>query len=190
MPKINHKIKFCPKCGLKLESGNVELCPQCGFNFKRRKKFIDESEIYADFFQRFAAFFIDSIIISILTWIVMSLIHLPIVLTDPISLYSSFYYIWIGTFFNWVLGFFYCFLMESYNNGQTLGKRVLHIRTVDEESLTIADPDRYALTNIIKTSPFVFIDFLVGVLMSERESNKVLRLFQYLSKTLVIETDR
>lgn len=171
-----------------------ELCANCGLNFSERERQIRElksekkvgEERYADFFQRLAAFFIDSLIISFLTWSVMSLIHIPIVLSDPIEFYSSFYYFWIAMFFNWVLGFFYCCLLEAYKGGQTLGKRILRIRTVDETSFEIAEPKQYAITNILKTSPFLLIDFLVGFLISDRDSNKTLRFLQHLSKTVVI----
>jgi uncharacterized RDD family membrane protein YckC len=191
-------IKYCPKCGNEIEKNTEEslpeLCANCGLNFSERERQIRElksekwvgEERYADFFQRLAAFFIDSLIISFLSWCVMSLIHIPIVLSDPIGFYSSFYYFWIAMFFNWVLGFFYCCLLEAYRDGQTLGKRVLRIRTVDETSFEIAEPKQYAITNILKTSPFLLVDFLVGFLISDRDSNKTLRFLQHLSKTVVI----
>jgi len=195
-------IKYCPKCGKEIEKktdeGLPERCTNCGLNFSERERQIrelkseerPEEEIYADFFQRLAAFFIDSLIISFLTWSVMSLIHIPIVLSNPIGFYTSFYYFWIAMFFNWVLGFFYCCFLEAYKSGQTLGKRILRIRTVDEITYKIAEPKQYAITNILKTSPFLLIDFLVGFLISDRDSNKTLRFLQHLSKTVVIESKK
>jgi uncharacterized RDD family membrane protein YckC/DNA-directed RNA polymerase subunit RPC12/RpoP len=191
--------RFCPQCGKKVKSDpnkeSKQICPKCGFNFTEREKKIRnlgssktyEEEIYADIFQRLAAFFIDSLIIGLLTGIIISLTHLPIVLYDPLAFYTDFYYFWIALFFNWVIGFFYCCLLEAYNEGQTVGKRILRIRTVDEKSLEVAEPDQYAVTNLVKTSPFILIDFLVGFLISDRDSNKVLRYLQYRSKTVVIE---
>lgn len=192
-------IKYCPRCGneVKKEGNKIlpEECENCGLNFDNRNDQIHELEtqkqhkdvVYADIFQRVAAFFLDSLVISFLTWIVISLVHIPFIIPGPIAFYSSFYYFWIAMFFNWVLGFFYCSLLEIYNNGQTLGKRVLHLRTLDDKSLKVATPEQYAITNILKTSPFLLIDFIVGFLISERESNKILRYLQYLSKTVVID---
>jgi uncharacterized RDD family membrane protein YckC len=192
-------IRYCPRCGKEIKrEGSKTLpkeCDNCGLNFDEREDQIQEldsqkdhkSVVYADLFQRVAAFFIDSLVISFLTWIAISLIHIPFIISGPIAFYSSFYYFWIAMFFNWVLGFFYCCLLEIYNKGQTLGKRVLHLQTLDEKTLKVATPEQYAITNILKTSPFLLIDFIVGFLISERESNKILRYLQYLSKTVVID---
>ncbi|TFF97885.1 MAG: RDD family protein [Promethearchaeota archaeon] len=192
-------LKYCPNCGQEIkgkENGSFpDSCENCGLNFKEREKKIEKltrkaqrREVnYADFFQRVTAFFIDSIIISSLTWIVMSLIHIPIIIQDPIAFYTSFYYFWIAIFLNWVIGFFYCCLLEAYNNGQTIGKKILRICTLDENTFEVGSPEQYAITNLLKTSPFLLIDFIVGFLISDRDSDKILRYLQHLSKTVVIK---
>jgi uncharacterized RDD family membrane protein YckC len=194
------ELKFCPKCGAKLKSGEA-YCAYCGTNLinRREDKEIqtsmasekkNESQIsapkkhaqYGTFGRRFIAWIIDVILIGVISSILAGIINLTFFGWALVSqLYNS-------TIVNFILGFLYFWLLESYNQGQTLGKMALKLRTVDEETLEVADERKYAINNILKPTPFLILDLIIGVISSsdEPEKNRY-RIMQKLSNTVVID---
>ncbi|MFX1329367.1 MAG: RDD family protein [Promethearchaeota archaeon] len=193
-------LKFCPKCGNELEP-NSSFCDSCGADLKTRTvvtqtveekkvepaiKMAPETVIYGDFFPRLAAVILDGIIIGIIGSILSWIIFVPWV---PFNVFDPFGGWWYVSFpFNWVIGFLYMWLLETYNNGQTFGKMALNLRTVDEETLTLASSSSYAVNNLLKPSGFLILDFIIGILMNSGDPKHRLRLMQNISKTVVIST--
>lgn len=199
-------LKYCPKCGNKLEPDS-KFCDTCGADLTSRTEVLEntasvETEIpqkqpvqiidktvpsgvvYGDFWPRFGAFIIDSIIISIISWILSFLIFLPFFLYNPLNFRR-----WWFTFpFDWLIGFLYFWLLETYNDGQTLGKVALKLRTVDEKTFEATTPGKYAINNLLKSSGFILIDFIIGIIMNSGEPEKRLRFMQNASETVVIST--
>jgi len=185
-------LKFCPKCGNKLETDS-SFCDACGADLTEKKKNaetstpvvsepIQESKLkpetnnYADFIPRLVAIIIDGIIISIIGWLIL----LPINF-NPLRMF------WQSYFVNYAIGFLYYFLLDAFNKGQTLGKAALKLRTVDEKTFKPTTPDKYALNNLLKAGSFLlFIDFIVGILMNSGKPERRLRLMQNVSETVVI----
>ncbi len=196
------EMKFCPTCGSPISEDNQGLCKNCGLVFEREEQPRMETApetshqspqptqpvTYASLFKRVVAFIIDSIIISIASSFFVSIINVPVIIGNPILFYMGNYYRWITTLFNWLIGFFYFWILETNNNGQSLGKEVMHIRTVREDTFDIAEPNQYALTNIFKSTPLVVVDFIIGLLVREKDSIKTYRYLQKKSGTVVIET--
>ncbi|MFX0083033.1 MAG: RDD family protein [Candidatus Hodarchaeota archaeon] len=187
-------LKFCPKCGNELES-DASFCDACGADLREKRKAVEASQpviseptqkpivssetvIYADFLPRFFAVIIDGIIIAIISGI----IFLPF----EFHLLRMF---WQSFLTNYVIAFLYYFLLEAFNDGQTLGKAALKLRTVDEKTLKPSTTDKYALNNLLKAGSFLFlIDFIIGILMNSGDPQKRLRLMQNVSETVVIST--
>ncbi|MFW9825012.1 MAG: RDD family protein [Candidatus Thorarchaeota archaeon] len=193
-------LKYCPKCGNKLEP-NVELCNSCGADLKIRQSYVNitaasttkssqsprissDTLIYADILKRIIAFIIDSIIIGIvgsgLSWLIF---------TPWFPFYSVFNPLgtwWITFPFDWVIAFLYYWLLESRNKGQTLGKMALSIRTVDEKTLKPANSNNYAINNVLKGSPFLIVDLIIGLLKNSEDPKRRLRYMQNVSETVVI----
>ena len=183
-------LKFCPKCGNKLES-DTSFCDACGADLRERPEkteTVPEQKVqptaekipgdadYADFIPRLVAIIIDGIIISIIGWLIL----LPINF-NPLRMF------WQSYFVNYAIGFLYYFLLEAFNKGQTLGKAALKLRTVDEKTFKPTTPDKYALNNLLKAGSFLlFIDFIVGILMNSGKPERRLRLMQNVSETVVI----
>ncbi|MFX1420005.1 MAG: RDD family protein [Promethearchaeota archaeon] len=193
-------LKFCPKCGGKLDPDAV-FCPACGADLKVRKEsktIVDyeapktkvksqtqtESVQYADFVIRLIALIIDSIIIGIMGSILSLIIF---AFWIPFNIFDPFGGWWTVSFpFDWLIGFLYHWLLEAYNNGQTLGKMALKIRTVDENTLKTTKPGNYAINNIFKSSPFLILDLIIGVLKNSGDPQNRLRIMQNVSETVVI----
>jgi uncharacterized RDD family membrane protein YckC len=114
-----------------------------------------------------------------------------ILISSPLSLFLNFGSILLLTnFYNFLIGFCYFWLLEAFNNGQTLGKFMLKIRAVNNENLKIANPTMYALNNLTKASGFLILDLIFGILFyySEQDSNKnILRFTQHLAHIAVIK---
>lgn len=191
-------LNFCPKCGSQL-APEATFCMSCGANLSERKSGSEfpsarqtKSEIkpmatvaeqnmssnvrYADFVQRALAWLIDIIII--------------IAVSSPLSIFINFGGFWLSTnFYNFILGFCYFWLLETYNKGQTLGKMALKLRTVDEKTLEVGTPSQYAINNILKATGFLILDVLIGIIVNssaEEPIKKRLRITQNIALTAVI----
>jgi hypothetical protein len=172
-------LNFCPKCGKKLESDS-RICIHCGYDLSLRVKDVNKRLILADFTQRSFSWFIDMMII--------------ILIVIPLSLYINFGYFYIYTnVYLFTIGFFYFFLFEYFNQGQTIGKFLLKIRSVDEKSFKKAKFTQYFLNNVSKATPFILIDLLLGIFVNHNSNNifkKHFRITQNLSEISVIKLDK
>lgn len=192
-------LKFCPKCGKKLEP-DASFCDACGADLREKKetsetstpvisepiqeaKLKPETVIYAYFLKRIIAWIFDGIIILIITSTFSWILILP---WYSFNIFDPFRAWWFNVPVGWLLGFLYHWGLETYNNGQTLGKMALNIRTVDENTLEQATPSNYALNNIFKGSPFLILDLIIGILKNSGDPKKRVRMMQNVSETVVI----
>jgi uncharacterized RDD family membrane protein YckC/ribosomal protein L37E len=198
-----NKISFCPECGSKISKVDQRFCSMCGYSFQesdlesyndnqentindaktqynellRENTLIKEDESkktiqYAEFGDRFVAFLIDSVIFSALA----SLIGLSFTGGFRVQLH------------NFIVPFLYLWAMESYNNGQTLGKMAMHLVTVDRNTMKPIEPGQAAL-HIIGKVLFLPLDVILGFIINDdSEQNKgQYRITQQFSKTTVIK---
>ncbi len=194
-------LKFCPKCGKKLEP-DASFCDACGADLREKKetsetttpviseptqepKLKPETVIYAYFLKRIIAWIFDGIIILMITSTFSWILILP---WYPFNMFDPFRAWWFNVPVGWLLGFLYHWGLETYNNGQTLGKMALKIRTVDENTLEQATPSNYAVNNIFKGSPFLILDLIIGILKNSGDPKKRVRVMQNVSETVVIMT--
>ena len=172
-------LNYCPKCGQKLESDS-KICIHCGYDLSLRLKNVSATHRFADFTQRSFAWFIDMMII--------------LIIVIPLSLYVNFGYFYIYTnVYLFTIGFFYFFLFEYFNQGQTIGKFLLKLRAVDEKSFKKAKFTQYFLNNVSKATPFVLIDLLLGIMVNHNSNEifkKHLRITQNLSEISVIKLNK
>jgi len=202
---MTENLKFCPKCGAKIDDQNDDFCKNCGARLYYQENDFAPSPIrienkvepvvklqpnYASFGSRLIAFILDIIMISIISQMINYLVNLPIFLLDPIKFILKIQNLWTSSLLIWGVGFLYFWLLEAYNQGQTLGKKAFHIRTVDADTLEIAQPISYAINNLAKSSPFLFLDLIIGFLISDGDLKNRIRLFQNLSNTVVITITR
>ncbi|MBD3215126.1 MAG: zinc-ribbon domain-containing protein [Candidatus Lokiarchaeota archaeon] len=195
-------LKYCPKCGSEIEDPDQKFCKTCGADLKARESQESPSPMrierkvepavklqpeYGGFWERFAAFIIDFIILRIISEIILSLINLPLLLVDPVGYLLDARQIFNRNLFDWGIGFLYFWILEAYNQGQTLGKMALHLRTVDEDTLEVAKPVNYAVNNLAKPSLFLILDLIIGFLVSEGDLKNRFRVLQDLSHTVVIK---
>ena len=194
-------LKFCPKCGKKLEP-DASFCDACGADLREKKetsetstpvisepiqeaKLKPETVIYAYFLKRIIAWIFDGIIILMITSAFSWILILP---WYSFNLFDPFRAWWFNVPVGWLLGFLYHWGLETYNNGQTLGKMALNIRTVDEKTLGQATSSNYAINNIFKGSPFLILDLIIGILKNSGDPKKRVRVMQNVSETVVIMT--
>jgi uncharacterized RDD family membrane protein YckC len=196
-------LKYCPRCGGQLEE-NADFCNYCGEDLKERKlmqknqpsitpqisqksvistpisqeiPIVEKKEMtraeYASFLPRFAACLIDVIILGSACFFFLLFLY-PI---GPIVL--------IGVP---LIIFFYFWLLEILNKGQTVGKIALKLRTVDAKTLEPSKPVYYLVNNLLKCVPFLFLlDLIIGLLVNIKDTKKRRRIMQNASKTVVIK---
>jgi uncharacterized RDD family membrane protein YckC len=191
--------KFCPKCGNKLEP-DVSFCKTCGADLSIRTESPDtispgvsqptqipkikqETVIYADLLKRTLALMFDSILIFLIGSVFSFFLINP---WFPINIFDPFGAWWFTFPFDWLAGFLYHWLMETHNNGQTLGKMAIKIKTVDEKTFKQANSRNLAINNLFKSSPFLIIDFIIGRIKNYEDPKKRLRIMQNVSETVVI----
>ncbi len=200
---------FCPMCGGEIGKDAI-FCPFCGGSIADRKDapvspahVVQETipkqqiqpaptqiqppptqkqyteEIYADFGSRFVAFIIDSLIVYMIQSIILLIFGIA-----PFNLFGN---LFLSTIASFVIGFFYFWMLESGNNGQTIGKAVLHLRTVDQDSLKPTDMGNYLINNLSRSSGFFILDFILVIIANSGKIDKRLRILQNFSKTVVIK---
>jgi len=179
-------IKFCSKCGNELEP-EATFCPSCGADLGVKEEFVktDSANVeYAGFGSRLIALIIDSIIIGLIgstLSFVIFISWIPFNIFDPLG---GWWY--VGFPFDWMLGFLYHWGFEAGKNGQTVGKMAMKIKTVDEKTLSAATTKNYAINNIFKSSPFLILDFIIGIIKNSGDSKRRIRIMQNTSETVVI----
>jgi hypothetical protein len=185
--------RFCPACGSRVQHNGV-YCSSCGFkaggvaeeketaeNYQNQSQDSkgETSQIipvvkYADLGERFLALLIDGLIISAL----MSLIGFSIGFGG-----------WTRNTLNVLVGFLYFVLFETRNNGQTLGKMAIHIRTVGSNGNSIT-PAQTAI-HVVGKVFFLPIDVFLGLITKDRHPSDYhkYRISQNISNTSVIKVN-
>lgn len=202
-------MKYCPHCGSEIDT-DTQFCPNCGSDLRERRGSSPQEPrqqtftqptlstesargpitepglsaqaaiaVYGDFFPRLIAWVIDIIIIGIIS----SIINFSLGLSFVMSLR-----VWmLTTLIGWIIGFLYFWGLETLNKGQTIGKALFKLRTVDKDTLKPVEAKEYALNNILKGFS-VLIDVLVGLLLfGTSDKKKRFRLGQKMSDTVVIK---
>lgn len=193
---------YCNKCGNEVDS-DAKFCNYCGADTglnktietnepqkitvsspppssqsKQSKKVTpketDSSKvIYADFGQRLVAWIIDFVLVAVISIILF-------------SIGEWFFAIIIG----YVLALLYFWLLEAFNNGQTIGKMAMKLRTVNEKTLEVAEPLDYLVNNILKSNlGLLIIDVIVGLISNSDDPKNRIRIMQGASNTVVIKTE-
>ncbi|RLI61946.1 MAG: hypothetical protein DRO88_12420 [Promethearchaeia archaeon] len=183
---------YCSICGFKNDQFAI-FCQGCG------EKLIHENspaqrEVYSEniqnqnneiqfssFGDRLIAFIIDSILFDV----VVSVIGFALGKNWIFGMGTH----WSDSIPGVIFGFLYFFLFEAYNHGQTPGKMLLKIKTVD--SKTFGDISlQQAVIHSIGKNLFLIIDLILALFMKEKpedaqEENRI-RFTQRLAQTSVI----
>jgi uncharacterized RDD family membrane protein YckC len=187
--------RYCPECGSYIEEADVQFCPHCGASLdvaatakaEEPRPTVppltpppsttpEEPAMYGEFGERFVAYIIDGIIV----WVITLILSIPFLINDNFFFASG--------FISWLIGFLYFWLLESYNDGQTIGKKAMKLRTVDEQLLTVSTPGNYLINNLSRGSVWIIIDLIIGLIANSGDAKKRYRILQNLSKTVVIKT--
>ncbi|TFF98536.1 MAG: RDD family protein [Promethearchaeota archaeon] len=133
---------------------------------------------FAEIGWRILAWIIDFVIILLITWLLMILFfwrtEIPFAFVFQILAY--------------LIGLFYFSLLESIN-GQTLGKLIVGLRTVDEDTFEVSSFTENLKNCILKCHWFpCIIDLIIGIFKNSEDMEKKLRIMQNFSNTCVIRT--
>ena len=164
-----------------------EFCSKCGKSIKGvTERTITQREVdvrYATLGERFFANFID----MILLWIVTAIISIPFGIMALIGSQFGSPIGWlIGgpqllAFVSWMLYFSY---FES-TSGQTLGKRMMTIKVVDESGGSL-DGRRIVVRNILRIVDWLPFLYIIGFILLSTSNGKQ-RLGDIAAKTVVVK---
>jgi uncharacterized RDD family membrane protein YckC len=126
---------------------------------------------------RFLSLLIDSIIISIISFMIWIMFGFGIIMLGTIP--------WHWGLMNFIIYAAYFTVLEGYNNGQTIGKMIARIGVVREEDGRKIDMERSFKRNILRIIDGL-IAYLVGAVLIWR-SDKKQRLGDSIAKTVVIK---
>jgi len=90
----------------------------------------------------------------------------------------------------WIVGFAYAIVFDRASNGQTFGKMLFSLYTVDEKTLKKAPLKSVIIDNSVKFSPFVILDALIGLILNRGNKGDKIRISQNLSNVIVIRKSR
>lgn len=128
---------FCSKCG-KANDDLAKFCQQCGANLQPEPSpsnppgpsaVVSQTPLkYAGFWNRFAAVFIDGLILGFGG----SILNLPFLIAKGMSNLTSYpFWIIFDFFLSLVMGWLYCTLLESSSKQATIGKMAVGIIVTD-----------------------------------------------------------
>jgi len=164
-------MKFCPKCGIKLDNISA-TCIDCGISLKER--------YIAKLRFRFFAWIIDMgpvlFFSELILWFSISHTQKINILRNVIAVSAVYFSI----------GFFYFFLQEFFFKGQTIGKWIFKLKTVDRNTLREASLKNYAINNLTRGTILFPLDLILGLLKNAEDPNNRIRLSQELSNTVVV----
>lgn len=188
-------VKYCPACGSELDT-DTQFCSSCGADLRERvpeaeseppKTIISTTQQktpseaksvpapsgveYAGFGERFVALLIDGVIVGICYGILFAILGWSILVH----------------LIGFAIGLLYFWLLETANNGQTLGKMAMKLRTVNQDTLEVATVGDYILNNLLKGHIIsLLIDFIIGIIVNSGDPKKKLRIMENASNTTVI----
>lgn len=158
---------YCKKCGEKLPEDS-KFCTKCGASVKSEAttetvvhRFEKDPHLQEHWIKRVIAYFIDSVIVSIATGILLVVALFPIFISDPLGFFNLFNF----QFAVGALAVVYFIVAETVY-GTTIGKNVLGLKvvTTSGEKLVI---EKAFIRNISKIIPVLpLLDVIGGVLTS------------------------
>ena len=189
-------MSYCPKCGKEVPA-DAKFCMGCGATLQATTTsapapsgFTPPSPL-ADLGSRIVAGIVDYIIIGIIVVVLSVLVFLPVsVVTGPVIMNSGFRVGWLSGIFGiiavmWFLWLIYFTSFEG-TSGQTIGKKLTHIRVVKEDG-SKCDFGSALVRNILRIVdhlPFLYILGIILIATTEKRQ----RLGDMLAKTIVVKT--
>lgn len=185
-------LKICEKCGGEIGK-DEDICPYCGTDLKDRKQ-MDMSNTkpemkknktsdveFAGIGWRFLAWIIDmAVLYFIYFWLLIPYFLWRIIIRYWFVIGVSYYLLW------YLISLLYFWILESII-GQTLGKLLLGLRTVDEDTFEKSSFIQNLINCILKCWFSCLIDFVIGVIKNSDDPQKRKRIMQNASHTVVIK---
>ena len=138
---------------------------------------------FAEISMRILAWIIDVVVSWVIYFGVMHFLLYRLLL-------STGFYMILSTIVWYLVSLFYFWLLESIN-GQTLGKLIAGIRTVDEDTLEVSSFTKNLKNCFLKCFWFtllIVIDLVIGAIKISNDPQNRIRIMQKVSHTVVIKT--
>jgi len=173
---------FCQKCAAN-NLDSAQFCSACGQSLTLAVS--APTLVYAGFWQRFAALFIDGFIVGAATLLLFGLLAIVMAVSGGANVGAMIGLVVLFYLAGFVISAAYFTLMEAGERGATYGKRALNIRVTDTEGNRISTGRALGrwfghwITNCT---------FYIGYVMQPFTEKKQ-ALHDMISSTVVVETD-
>jgi len=186
-------MPYCPRCGKEVPADG-KFCANCGAALQGAAPSAPSSSGHVtpsplgDLGSRVVAGIVDYIIIGIIAGILSILVLLPVsVVTGP-GMMSGFGLAWFSGMFAimgimWLLWLIYFTYFEG-TSGQTIGKKLTHIRVIKEDG-SRCDFDSALVRNILRIVDHLPFLYILGIILIAATEKKQ-RLGDMLAKTIVV----
>ena len=188
-------MPYCPKCGREVPA-DAKFCTNCGTTVgvtspapppPPSSGYVPPGPL-ADLGSRIVAGIVDYIIVGVIAGILAIFALAPWIVSAPLMM-GGFGAAWLGGMFGilglmWILWLIYFTYFEG-TSGQTVGKRLTHIKVVKEDGSTcdIGSALVRNLLRIIDHLPFLYILGIILIAATEKRQ----RLGDMLGRTIVIK---
>ena len=188
-------MPYCPKCGKEVPA-DAQFCTTCGAALQATRTpapaplgFTPPSPL-ADLGSRIVAGIVDYIIIGIIAGVLSILVFLPVsVVTGPGIMDGGFRVGWLSGMLGiigamWLLWLIYFTYFEG-TSGQTIGKKLTHIRVIKEDGSRCDFGSALVrnLLRIVDHLPFLYVLGIILIAATEKKQ----RLGDMLAKTIVVK---
>ena len=186
-------MPYCPKCGKEVPA-DAKFCANCGTVLQAgvqaaptpTSTYTPPSPL-GDLGSRIVAGIVDYVIIGIVAAVLALLIFVPWIIAG--ALMGGFSSGWLGGFFGiivimWLLWLVYFTYFEG-TSGQTIGKRLTHLKVVKEDG-SKCDFGSAFVRNILRIVDHLPFLYILGIILIAA-TDKRQRLGDMLAKTIVVK---
>jgi uncharacterized RDD family membrane protein YckC len=187
-------MPYCPKCGKEV-TADAKFCTNCGATLEVATATVPAPPGYvppsplADLGSRIVAGIVDYIIIGIIAAILAIFLVVPWAITGPGimgTIGAAGWFAGIGGILviMWLLWLIYFTYFEA-TSGQTIGKRLIHIKVIKEDG-SRCDFGPALVRNLLRIVDYLPFLYILGIILIAATDKKQ-RLGDMLGKTIVVK---
>lgn len=162
---------FCKRCGNQVDA-DEKFCSNCGFTLNYEQNNGDGKNLnYASFFKRFGAYFIDSLIAGVISFILFLIPFCVRLLTSIENSGFTSMCLAFSMIFCFIGPFIITFLGEVLNKGVSVGQKFMKIQVLDKNGNSPSISDFFLRMLIKVVVPYNVVISFFTILISKKDKH-------------------